>query len=35
MDWVAAGGDPNTPVDLPDSFWRWLILGLDPAAAAA
>jgi len=35
MDWVAAGGDPNTPVDLPDSFWRWLILGLDPSAAAA
>jgi len=35
MDWVAAGGGPAQPVDLPDSFWRWLILGLDPAAVAA
>jgi len=35
MDWVAAGGSPSLPVDLPDSFWRWLILGLDPAAVAA
>ena len=35
MDWLAAGGAPGQPVDLPDSFWRWLILGLDPAAVAA
>ena len=35
MDWVAAGGSADRPVDLPDSFWRWLILGLDPAAVAA
>jgi len=35
MDWVAGGGSPSNPVDLPDSFWRWLILGLDPAAVAA
>ena len=35
MDWVAAGGSPSLPVDLPDSFWRWLILGLDPPAVAA
>lgn len=35
MDWVAAGGGPDHPVDLPDSFWRWMILGLDPAAVAA
>ena len=35
MDWVAAGGQTGGAVDLPDSFWRWLILGLDPAAAAA
>lgn len=35
MDWVAAGGDSSQSADLPDSFWRWLILGLDPAAVAA
>lgn len=34
MDWIAAGG-PGQRGDLPDSFWRWLILGLDPAAVAA
>jgi hypothetical protein len=35
MDWLAAGGGPTQSADLPDSFWRWLILGLDPAAVAA
>lgn len=35
MDWVAAGGGPGQPVDLSESFWRWLILGLDPAAVPA
>lgn len=35
MDWIAAGGGSAQPVDLPDSFWRWLILGLDPEAVAA
>lgn len=34
MDAVGAGA-PDQPVDLPESFWRWLILGLDPAAMAA
>ena len=25
MDWVAAGGSADRPVDLPDSFWLSLI----------
>jgi hypothetical protein len=29
--WLAeAGGNPDGP-DLPDSFWRWLILGEEPS----
>jgi len=35
MDWLDAGGSVDQPVDLPDQFWRWLILGLDPTAVAA
>lgn len=35
MDWIAAGGSEGQAVDLPDSFWRWLILGIDPEAVAA
>jgi len=27
--------DTDAPVDLPESFWQWLILGVDPATAAA
>ena len=33
MDWLDAGGGPDTPADLPESFWQWLILGLEPTAA--
>lgn len=35
MDWIAGGGGLDQRGDLPESFWRWLILGLDPAALAA
>jgi hypothetical protein len=34
MDWLDAGG-PAARADLPESFWRWLLLGLDPGAAAS
>ena len=27
--------EADAPVDLPESFWQWLILGVDPATAAA
>jgi hypothetical protein len=33
MDWLEAGGGPQQPADLPESFWQWLILGIDPTAA--
>jgi hypothetical protein len=35
MDGIAGRGESTQPLDLPESFWRWLILGLDPAAMAA
>ena len=33
MDWLEAGGAAQQPADLPESFWQWLILGLEPTAA--
>ena len=30
MDWLEAGGQSGQPADLPESFWQWLILGLEP-----
>ncbi len=33
MDWLEAGGGAGQPADLPESFWQWLILGLEPTAA--
>ena len=30
MDWLEAGGQSGQPADLPESFWQWLLLGLDP-----
>ena len=33
MDWLEAGGGSQQPADLPESFWQWLILGIDPTAA--
>lgn len=32
MDWLEAGGAAQQPADLPESFWQWLILGIDPTA---
>ena len=33
MGWLEAGGGAEQPADLPESFWQWLILGIEPAAA--
>ena len=33
MDWLEAGERSGQPADLPESFWQWLILGLEPTAA--
>lgn len=33
MEWLDAGGGLQQPADLPESFWQWLILGLEPTAA--
>ena len=33
MDWLEAGGSAQQPADLPESFWQWLILGIEPTAA--
>jgi len=35
MDWLEAGGSAQSEADLPESFWRWLLLGLDPSAASS
>jgi hypothetical protein len=32
MDWLDASAGGTAPADLPDSFWQWLILGLEPPA---
>ena len=32
IDWLRAGGSSPQPADLPESFWQWLILGLEPTA---
>ena len=32
MDWLEAGGGSGHSADLPESFWQWLILGIEPAA---
>ena len=34
MDGLAAADGDAGVVDLPDSFWHWLILGLEPEAQA-
>ena len=34
MDGLAAADGAAGVVDLPDSFWHWLILGLEPEAQA-
>ncbi|MEB3172436.1 MAG: transglycosylase [Cyanobacteriota bacterium] len=34
LGWLLELPEGNTTADLPDAFWRWLILGVDPAAAA-
>ena len=34
MDALAAADVGDGALDLPDSFWAWLILGIDPAAQA-
>lgn len=33
--WLAPMGGDSQPQDLPDGFWRWLILGEVPAEAQA
>lgn len=35
MAWQAAGGASGQPADLPETFWQWLILGLDAPALQA
>ena len=36
VDWLMDRSDSGgTALDLPDSFWRWLLTGADPAAADA
>jgi hypothetical protein len=35
MAWQAAGGAAGQPADLPEAFWQWLILGIDPHALQA
>ena len=35
MAWQAAGGAAGQPADLPEAFWQWLILALDPHALQA
>ena len=36
VDWLMDRSDSDgTGFDLPDSFWRWLLTGADPAAADA
>lgn len=32
IEWQAAAQGPGGSADLPESFWQWLILGLDPTA---
>jgi len=32
MDWLEAGGGPQQRADLPETFWQWLILGIEPTA---
>jgi hypothetical protein len=32
IGWLAAGGGSAQPADLPESFWQWLILGLETTA---
>ena len=32
IEWQAAAPAPGSSADLPESFWQWLILGLDPTA---
>lgn len=34
MDLLEAPQGPGTPPDLPESFWRWLLVGALPPAAA-
>ena len=35
MDWIEAGGGPDQPADLPESFWQWLLLGREPTPGSA
>lgn len=36
VDWLMDRSDSDgTGSDLPDSFWRWLLTGADPASADA
>jgi len=35
MGWLALGGGAADRADLPESFWQWLILGLEPSARQA
>jgi len=35
MEWIEAGGGPQQPADLPESFWQWLLLGREPNPGSA